>query len=135
MVDVHTPEQRSRNMSAIRGKDTKPEKIVRSLVHSRGYRYRLHYRKLPGKPDMVFPSRRKVIFIHGCYWHSHDCRFGQVIPKTNAEFWQSKRQGNVLRDLSNLEKLAADGWQSLVIWECQTKDRKKLEQIIRDFLS
>lgn len=135
MADVLTPEQRRKNMSAIRGKDTKPEKAVRSLVHHLGYRYRLHYKKLPGKPDMVFPGRRKVIFIHGCYWHIHECRFGQVIPKTNTEFWQSKRKSNVARDVRNLEKLTADGWQSLVIWECETKDREKLEQAIRAFLS
>jgi DNA mismatch endonuclease, patch repair protein len=134
MTDVLTPEQRRKNMSAIRGRDTKPEKAVRSLVHALGYRYRLHYRKLPGRPDMVFVARRKVIFIHGCYWHMHDCPYGRVVPKTNAEFWQAKRQGNVARDRRNLEALTADGWQSVVIWECEIKDRDRLRQTITKFL-
>lgn len=134
MTDVHTPEQRSRNMSAIRGRDTKPEKAVRSLVHGLGYRYRLHYKKLPGRPDMVFVARRKVIFIHGCYWHMHECPYGRVIPKTNTEFWQTKRQGNVVRDRRNLKTLGANGWQSLVIWECQTRNLENLKLVITTFL-
>src|SRR5688572_12051601 len=98
MSDVHTPEQRSRNMSAIQSKDTKPEMIVRRLLHTNGYRYRLHDKRLPGRPDLVFPSRKKVIFVHGCYWHMHDCKYGRVKPKSNSEFWSAKRNSNVSRD-------------------------------------
>ena len=86
MVDVHTPEQRSFNMSRIRGRDTKPEMIVRSIVHQMGYRFRLHRKDLPGKPDLVLPGRRKIIFVHGCFWHMHRCRYGRVVPRTNTDF-------------------------------------------------
>jgi DNA mismatch endonuclease (patch repair protein) len=134
MADVLTPEQRKKNMSAIRGKDTKPEKIVRSLVHRLGYRYRLHDGRLPGKPDLVFSSRRKAIFVHGCFWHMHACPYGQVVPKTNAEFWQVKRQGNVERDQRNIGRLEADGWQCLVIWECMVRDADDLRRAIQAFL-
>jgi DNA mismatch endonuclease (patch repair protein) len=121
MTDVLTPEQRKRNMSAIRSKDTKPELAVRSLLHRLGYRYRLHVRKLPGAPDIVFPSRRKVIFVHGCYWHLHDCVAGRVTPRTNAEFWQKKRTDNVTRDTRNEATLNSEGWEILIIWECEIK--------------
>jgi DNA mismatch endonuclease (patch repair protein) len=134
MADVLTPEQRKKNMSAIRGRDTKPEMAVRSLVHRLGYRFRLHDKKLPGRPDMVFAGRRKVIFIHGCYWHMHECPYGQVVPKTNTEFWQTKRQGNVKRDQRNLETLSMKGWQVMIVWECQTKDLDALTRRVRDFL-
>lgn len=134
MADVLTPEQRRKNMSAIRGRDTKPEKAVRSLVYSLGYRYRLHYKKLPGRPDMVFVARRKVIFIHGCYWHMHECPYGRVIPKTNTEFWQTKRRSNVERDVKNLAELEAAGWQVLIVWECQTRDKAALEIKLKEFL-
>lgn len=134
MADVLTPEQRRKNMAAIRGKNTKPEKAVRSLVHRLGYRYRLHDKKLPGKPDMVFAGRRKVIFVHGCYWHMHKCPYGQVTPKTNAEFWQNKRQGNVKRDKRNLEALIADGWSVLVVWECQLRAVDALTEQLNEFL-
>ena len=135
MADVLTPEQRRKNMAAIRGKNTKPEKAVRSLAHRLGYRYRLHDKKLPGKPDMVFARRRKVIFIHGCYWHMHDCPYGQVIPKTNAEFWQTKRLGNVERDKRSFEALTADGWDVLIVWECQLKDTDVLQERLKAFLN
>src|ERR1700733_236240 len=126
MADVHTREQRSRNMSAIRGKDTKPELIVRRIAHRLGYRFRLHRRDLPGVPDLVFPKLRRIVNVHGCYWHMHTCRWGSVTPKTNAEFWQTKRTGNVARDKRNLARLRKDGWKVLTIWECETKDRQKL---------
>jgi len=132
MADVLTPEQRSFNMSQIRSRNTKPEMIVRSLVHRMGYRYRLHRKDLPGKPDLVFPSRRKIIFVHGCFFHLHDCSYGRVVPKTNAEFWQNKRQGNVERDNRNLEALENDGWSVLIVWECTTKPRRINE--LPDFL-
>ncbi len=122
MADVHTVSQRSFNMSRIRGKDTKPEMIVRSLVHQMGYRFRLHRKDLPGKPDLVLPRHKKVILVHGCYWHMHRCRFGQVVPKTNTEFWQTKRLSNVERDHRNTRKLRRAGWKVLTIWECWTRD-------------
>ena len=122
MSDVHTPEQRSFNMSRIRSRDTKPEMIVRSLVHQMGYRFRLHVKGLPGTPDLVLAVHRKVIFVHGCFWHMHRCRYGKVTPVTNTEFWQNKRGGNVTRDQRNRRKLKAAGWSVLVIWECWTRD-------------
>ena len=121
MTDVHTPAQRSFNMSRIRAKDTRPELVVRSLVHQMGYRFRLHRKDLPGKPDLVLPGHRKVIFVHGCFWHMHRCRYGRVTPKTNAEFWQQKRMGNVERDRRNVRELRRAGWSVLVVWECWTK--------------
>ncbi|MDR0499594.1 MAG: very short patch repair endonuclease [Holophagales bacterium] len=134
MTDVHTPEQRSRNMASIRNKDTKPEKIVRSLVHKLGYRYRLHRCGLPGKPDLVFPSRRKLIFVHGCFWHMHNCPYGRVTPATNSTFWQEKRQTNRDRDAKTLDALVADNWSILVVWECETKDREALNDKLENFL-
>lgn len=121
MADVHTPEQRSYNMSRIRGANTKPELIVRSLVHQMGYRFRLHRRDLPGRPDLVLPGRRKVIFVHGCFWHVHRCRYGRVVPQTNAEFWRTKREGTVRRDRRNRRVLRADSWDVLTVWECWTR--------------
>jgi len=134
MTDVHTPEQRSRNMASIRGKDTRPEKFVRSLLHRLGYRFRLHRRDLPGKPDLVFPSRRKVIFVHGCFWHMHDCRWGKVVPGTNAEFWQAKRKGNCERDGRALAALSAADWKTFVVWECDIRDEKALRDRLQAFL-
>ncbi len=122
MSDVHSPEQRSFNMSRIRSRDTKPEMIVRSLVHQMGYRFRLHVKGLPGTPDLVLAAHRKVIFVHGCFWHMHRCRYGKVTPATNTEFWQNKRLGNVTRDQRTRRKLKAAGWSVLVIWECWTRD-------------
>lgn len=133
--DVLTPEQRSRCMSRIRGKDTSPELIVRSLVFSMGYRYRLHDKRLPGSPDLVFKGRRKIIFVHGCFWHMHDCRYGQVRPKANATFWETKRKRNVQRDQDNMAALQAAGWEVFVAWECETKDRAALAQRLNGFLS
>jgi len=135
MTDVHSREQRSYNMSRIQGKDTKPELIVRSLVHQMGLRFRLHRRDLPGKPDLVLPRHHKIVFVHGCFWHMHRCRYGSVQPKTNAEFWQRKREGNVARDRRNMKSLKAAGWQVLVIWECWTRNPKqqvigRLEQFL-----
>ncbi|MFN9718101.1 MAG: very short patch repair endonuclease [Planctomycetota bacterium] len=120
-MDVHTKSQRSFNMSKIRARDTKPEMIVRSIVHAMGYRFRLHDRKLPGTPDLVFRATQKVIFVHGCFWHCHQCRYGRVVPATNTEFWRQKRQSNVERDRKNLRQLRKDGWRTLVIWECWTR--------------
>ncbi|WP_259397709.1 very short patch repair endonuclease, partial [Burkholderia cepacia] len=109
---------RSDNMRRIRSKDTAPEMAVRRLTHGLGYRYRLHRKDIPGKPDLVFPARRKVIFIHGCFWHQHPgCREGRP-PKSNAAYWLPKLERNQQRDKAALEKLAALGWNALVIWEC-----------------
>ncbi len=134
MTDVLTPEQRRRNMSAIRGMDTRPEMVVRSLAHRMGFRFRLHRRDLPGKPDLVFPARRKVILVHGCFWHVHDCPYGRVKPATNAGFWANKRGQNASRDLRNLTALQAAGWSVLVIWECETRSPEPLERRLREFL-
>jgi DNA mismatch endonuclease (patch repair protein) len=119
MRDPLTPEERSKRMSLVRAKDTKPELRVRSLVHSLGYRYRLHVRDLPGCPDLVFPRRRKVILVHGCFWHQHDCPMGNRMPKTRVRFWQRKLEGNVKRDAEIKRQLRNDGWKILVVWECQ----------------
>lgn len=121
-------------MAAIREKDTKPEMIVRRIVHRLGYRFRLHRKDLPGKPDLVFARLKKVILVHGCYWHMHDCRWGAVTPKTNAEFWQTKRVGNVERDARNETALLALGWEVLTVWECQTKEEPALSSAIAGFL-
>ncbi|HJW92007.1 MAG TPA: DNA mismatch endonuclease Vsr [Thermoanaerobaculia bacterium] len=131
MVDVLSPAQRRKNMQRIRSKDTKPELRIRQLVHSLGYRFRLHRRVLPGSPDLVFASRQKVIFVHGCYWHMHSCRFGRVVPATNAKFWQEKRDGNKKRDERKHRALRSLGWSILVVWECQLKDGKLTDRIRR----
>jgi DNA mismatch endonuclease (patch repair protein) len=133
-MDVHSREQRRRNMAAIRGTDTGPEMKVRRLVHRMGYRYGLHCKDLQGKPDLVFRSRRKIIFVHGCYWHMHECPLGSVVPRTNAEFWRAKRTGNVERDRRNEQALARKGWEVLLVWECETKEPAKLLQRIKGFL-
>jgi DNA mismatch endonuclease (patch repair protein) len=135
MADVLTPQQRSGNMSAIRGKNTKPEIAVRRLTHGLGYRYVLHGRKLPGKPDLVFPSRRKVIFVHGCFWHMHSCKWGRVAPATNADFWNEKRTGNVRRDERNTQALLDYGWKVLIVWECETRDPEMLKRRVLKFLN
>lgn len=138
MADVLTRAQRSFNMSRIRSKNTSPELFVRRLVHGLGFRYRLHGTasgaKLPGRPDLVFASRRQVIFVHGCYWHMHHCRYGSVKPKTNAEFWEAKRMSNVDRDRRNARSLAREGWRVLVIWECTIRKPEGLAKRVLRFL-
>ena len=136
LMDVHTPAQRSYNMSRIRSRDTKPELIVRSLVHQMGGRFRLHRTDLPGKPDLVLPGRKQIIFVHGCFWHRHYCRYGRVVPKTNADFWHNKRQGTVDRDRRTRRKLRADGWDVLTVWECWTKQPEaRLIPRLEEFLN
>ncbi len=115
-------------MAAIRGKDTGPEMVVRSLLHRLGYRFRLHRKDLPGKPDIYLPRYRTAVFVHGCFWHMHDCKYGQVVPKTNAEFWRKKRESNVERDARNLTAITERGWQPIVIWECETRNPVTLRQ-------
>jgi DNA mismatch endonuclease (patch repair protein) len=128
VTDVHTPEQRSFNMSRIAGRDTKPELTVRRLLHAAGFRYRLHVRELPGKPDLVFPGAKVVVFVHGCFWHMHKCKYGKPVPATNTDFWSQKRAGNVARDKRNRSALRSDGWRVVEIWECQTRDAAKLQR-------
>lgn len=135
MTDVLTREQRSFNMSQIKGRDTKPEKIVRSIVHRLGFRYRLHKKDLPGKPDVVLVRHRKIIDVHGCFFHMHKCRYGRVVPATNATFWLEKRLSNVERDRRNLRALRSEGWKILTVWECETKDLVRLEKRIETFLA
>lgn len=133
-MDVHDGDTRSYNMSRIKGRDTKPEMRVRRACHRLGLRFRLHSKELPGKPDLVFPRHKTVILVHGCYWHSHDCRYGTVIPRTNTEFWQQKRRATVDRDARNTRELEYRGWRVLVYWECETKDTAALsERIKQDF--
>jgi len=133
MVDVLTPRQRSFNMSRITGKNTSPELTVRRLLRSLGYRYRLHARGLPGCPDIVLSKHKKVIFVHGCFWHMHRCRFGKVVPKTNETFWRKKRLGNVERDKRNRRSLRKT-WTVLTVWECETRDENRLSDKLRKFL-
>ena len=135
MTDVLTPEQRRLNMSRIRGKNTKPEMTLRHGLHAKGLRFRLHRKDLPGRPDLVFISWRKVIFVHGCFWHMHDCRWGRVTPATNSDFWKNKRKGNCDRDIKAMEALTAAGWQTLVVWECETKNMEPLQAKLEAFLS
>lgn len=134
MADVHTREQRSRNMAAIRGKDTKPEMRVRSALHRLGYRFRLHRKDLPGKPDIVLPKYHLAIFVHGCFWHSHSCRYGRVQPATRTDFWSKKRQETVKRDLKKANALEELGWTVLTIWECETKDPEFISRAMEGVL-
>ena len=125
-MDFLTAEARSALMSRIRGKDTAPELAVRRILFALGYRYRLHAKALPGKPDLVFPARRKVIFVHGCFWHGHSCLGGRL-PGTRTVFWAEKIAANKRRDRRNRRALGKLGWQSLVVWECKLRRVKKLE--------
>ncbi len=133
-MDVFTPKKRSQVMRAVLGKDTAPEMTVRRLTHALGYRYRLHAANLPGKPDLVFPSRRKVIFVHGCFWHQHRCRRGNRVPASRREYWVKKLAGNKTRDRKVRRQLRREGWRVLVLWECQLKDQTRLAQRISTFL-
>lgn len=135
-MDTLSPEERSKRMALVRGRDTKPEMLVRRLAHSMGYRYRLHRRDLPGKPDLVFGPRRKLIFVHGCFWHRHPdpaCKLARL-PKTRREFWLPKLEGNRARDERNNVALTEMGWDVLEIWECETADVDSLANKIREFL-
>ncbi len=128
------PEQRSRIMRAVKGADTAPEMTVRRMAHGLGYRYRLHRKDLPGKPDLVFPKLHKVIFVHGCFWHGHDCARGARMPKSNAEYWRSKIRRNRLRDSSNITALKKQGWVAAVIWECELKRPNHVRRRLISFL-
>jgi DNA mismatch endonuclease (patch repair protein) len=124
---------RSANMRAIQSKGMKPELTVRKLAHKLGYRFRLHRKDLPGKPDLVFGPYRKTIFVHGCFWHSHHCKKAHT-PKSNVEYWGPKLHRNKMRDERNIEVLKANGWSTLVIWECETSDIAGIERRLKDFL-
>lgn len=119
-MDRHTPEQRSRNMSAIQSRNTAPERRVRSFLHSLGFRFRLHPSNLPGKPDIVLPKYHTVIFVHGCFWHCHKCSNGRRVPGTNSQYWAAKRAANVARDKRNALALKAASWNVVTVWECHT---------------
>ncbi|WP_423925466.1 very short patch repair endonuclease [Candidatus Palauibacter sp.] len=135
-LDTLTVRERSERMSRIRSRDTKPEMRVRRLVHGLGYRYRLHSEDLPGRPDLVFRSRRKVIFVHGCFWHRHEGCSRNRLPKSpeRRDFWREKLDGNARRDRSKEAALRRLGWEILVIWECETKDLDPLAERVRAFL-
>ena len=128
-------EQRSRNMSAIKSKNTKPEIAVRKLLHSMGYRFRLHRKDLPGSPDIVLPKYKTVIFVHGCFWHRHEnCKYAST-PKTRKEFWNKKFKENIKRDSEIQDKIKNLNWRSVVIWECETKNIENLRDKIIDVFS
>jgi len=122
-------------MSRIQGRDTKPELLVRRLLHAAGLRYRLHAKELPGKPDIVFRPARLVVFVHGCFWHMHRCRYGKPAPATNKDFWAEKRRGNRERDKRHRAELRAAGWRVIEIWECQTRDPEVLQSRIDEIVT
>ncbi len=125
MVDVLTPNQRRLNMSRVRSKDTKPEMVVRKGLHARGLRFRLHRRDLPGRPDLVFPGRKAVVFVHGCFWHGHNCPMFKL-PATNREFWACKIERNRVNDSMAVESLLGLGWRVMIVWECALRGRGRL---------
>ena len=126
-----TSAERSRIMRAVKGRDTEPEKIVRKVAHGMGYRFRLCRADLPGKPDLAFPARKAVIFVHGCFWHGHGCRRGARMPKTNVAYWTAKIARNVARDQQHLKQLKVAGWRTLVVWECQLSEDRLRSQLGR----
>lgn len=125
---------RSANMRAVKASDTRPEMLVRRLIHRLGYRYRLHQKDLPGRPDLVFRARRKILFVHGCFWHSHAGCPRATVPKENRAFWTEKLTKNAVRDAKQLAALEAAGWHTLVIWECETRDVGSLTRRLQSFL-
>lgn len=133
MTDNRSPQLRSKTMAAVRQKDTGPEMLVRRLLHRLGYRYRLHRRDLPGKPDIAFGPRKKVVFVHGCFWHGHGCSKGKL-PKSRLEYWAPKIEANIERDEKRVLELRNMGWESCVIWQCELKDIGAVESKLRTFL-
>ena len=129
MADVHSKEIRSKNMAAIKGKNTKPEMLVRKFLHANGYRYKLHDKSLPGKPDIVLPKYKTVIFVHGCFWHGHEnCKY-YVVPKTRTEWWLNKINGNIANDTKALKALKKDGWKIIILWTCNLKKINSLQTL------
>ena len=135
MTDHINRAQRSRNMAAVRSKDTKPEMVVRKLVYGLGYRYRLHLGSLPGRPDLAFPAKRKAIFVHGCFWHRHPECSRASMPKIRQAFWKAKFEKNVARDARNIAALEATEWKILTLWECEIKNDQWLRKAIQRFLN
>jgi DNA mismatch endonuclease (patch repair protein) len=136
MADVHSQQVRSFNMSRIRSSNTKPEMIVRSCLHRMGYRFRLHRKELPGKPDIVLPKHRKIILVHGCFWHGHGCKVGGAKPpSSNESYWADKLRRNAERDERHRAELMNLGWEVHIVWECSTQDREKLTAALSAFLS
>ncbi len=133
-TDVFPPAKRSAVMAQVKGRNTKPELVVRRLLWRLGARYRLHRRDLPGSPDIVLPGRRLVVFVHGCFWHGHDCARGARVPKANRDYWTAKVGRNRTRDVETRRKLEAACWRVEVVWECELKDAAGLEQRMRDLL-
>lgn len=133
MVDHVSEKRRSWIMSKVRQKDTKPELTLRRALHRLGYRYRLHCRDLPGSPDIVFPSRRKVIFVHGCFWHGHGCRWG-MLPKSRPEYWKPKIESNRERDAKSLVALREAGWETMVVWQCELRVVDDAVSRVEEFL-
>lgn len=135
-MDVHSKKQRSFNMSQIKGKNTKPEVLVRKHLFSKGFRYRINDKRYPGKPDIVLPKYKIILFIHGCFWHQHDCKYFKW-PKTNLAFWKNKIEGNIIRDRNNISELEKMGWKIIIIWECEISSKQKLEskmnKVIKQF--
>ena len=134
MADNLTAEQRARNMSNIRSHHSKPEKLVRSLLHRLGYRFRLHSRSLPGNPDIVLPKYSAAILVHGCFWHRHPGCRGCTTPKTNLDYWLPKLEGNAERDKRHKKALAELGWKVLIVWECEIRNRERLKRKLLRFL-
>ncbi|WDH48262.1 very short patch repair endonuclease [Pseudomonas chlororaphis] len=133
-MDRLSIERRSWLMSRVKGKNTAPELVVRRIVFGMGYRYRLHSKNLPGRPDLVFWGRKKLIFVNGCFWHGHDgCRYGRL-PKTRIEYWQRKIERNKMRDAENIASLEADGWQVLTVWQCELVCIERLTNILHEFI-
>ncbi|WP_321530166.1 DNA mismatch endonuclease Vsr [uncultured Desulfuromonas sp.] len=132
-TDPLTTAQRSERMSRIRSSDTKPEIAVRRLIYSMGYRYRLHSKDVPGRPDIVFKGRKKVVFVHGCFWHQHGCRQYRM-PKSKLDFWLPKLENNIQRDKKVLQELKESGWNVLIIWECELKDKESVCERIKYFM-
>jgi DNA mismatch endonuclease (patch repair protein) len=134
LPDAFSKVKRSNIMSRVRGQDTKPELLVRRILHGLGYRFRLHRRDLPGSPDIVLPRYRKVVFVHGCFWHGHEDCPRAVRPMSNVEFWNRKLDGNKRRDLETQHQLTGQGWGVLVVWQCQTKNADSLRRRLQTFL-
>lgn len=134
MADILSPEARSEQMRRIRAQDTAPEMRVRRLVHRLGYRYRLHRRDLPGRPDLAFPSRKKVIFVHGCFWHRHPGCSRTRTPKSRVSYWEEKFRSNVARDVRKQAELRTLGWDFLIVWECETHNLEEVARRVVDFL-
>jgi DNA mismatch endonuclease (patch repair protein) len=133
MIDSLSPEHRSRLMARVRQKHTKPELVVRRMLHASGWRYRLHSKALPGTPDIVFPRHRAVLFVHGCFWHGHECKLSRI-PNTRPEFWSAKIAENKKRDARKVAELSEEGWRVMTVWQCALKDTAQLHREMESFL-